>query len=147
MSNNTVRKLRRKGDSASKVGYYLMPPKNWLDTVEKEEGKKILCVSVRAEEDNLALNPMFENPLVEAPHNSSPKQLMEMLREGTVTSKLREIHKGGRVIRIINIPRAWVREKEWEHRRKVVSLRLTLQPRSMIVVPVFDHSKTKSLPG
>jgi hypothetical protein len=124
-----------------------MPPRNWLDTVEKEEGKKILSVTVKAEEDTLVLNPMFENPLVEAPHNSSPELLMVMLKEGTVISKLREIHKGGHLSRIINIPRAWVRAKEQNHKRKVIGLRLTLQPRSIIVVPVFANSKIHPLPS
>lgn len=141
---STVRKLRRIGGSVNKVGYYLMPPKNWLDTVEKEEGKKILSFTVQDEEHTLVLNPLFENPQVEAPHNSSPEQVMMMLSKGTLISKLREIHKGKHISRIINIPRVWVRDKEQWHKSRVIGLRLTVKSRSIIVVPIYAHKKTNS---
>jgi hypothetical protein len=141
---STVRKLRRVGDSVNKVGYYLMPPKNWLDTVEKEEGKKILSFTVQDEEHTLVLNPLFENPQVEAPHNSSPEQVMMMLSKGTLISKLREMHKGKHISRIINIPRVWVRDKEQWHKSRVIGLRLTVKSRSIIVVPIYAHKKINS---
>jgi len=143
---STVRKLRRVGGSASKIGYYLMPSKNWLDAVEKEEGKKILSFTVQDEEHTLVLMPLFENPPVEAPHNSSPEQVIMMLRKGTLISKLREIHKGKHVSRIINIPRVWVREKEQWHKSKVIGLRLTVKSRSIIIIPIFAHKKINSSP-
>lgn len=141
---STVRKLRRVGGSVNKVGYYLMPPKNWLDAVEKEEGKKILSFTVQDEEDTLVLSPLFENPQVEAPHNSSPEQVMMMLSKGTLICKLREIHKGKHISRIINIPRVWVRDKEQWHKSRVIGLRLTVKSRSIIVVPIYAHKKTNS---
>jgi hypothetical protein len=143
---STVRKLRRVGDSVNKLGYYLMPPKNWLDTVEKEAGKKILSFTVQDEEHTLVLSPLFENPKVEAPHNSSPEQVMMMLSEGTLISKLREIQKGKHISRIINIPRVWVRDKEQWHKSKVIGLRLTVKSRSIIVVPIYAHKKLNSPP-
>ncbi len=141
---STVRKLRRVGDSVNKLGYYLMPPKNWLDTVEKEEGKKILSFAVQDEAHTLVLKPLFENPQVEAPHNSSPEQVMMMLKKGTLISKLREINKGKHISRIINIPRVWVRDKEQWHKSKVIRLHLTVKSRTIIVVPIFAHKKTNS---
>jgi hypothetical protein len=141
---STVRKLRRIGGNVNKLGYYLMPPKNWIDTVEKEEGKKILGFTVQDEEHTLVLSPMFENPPVEAPHNSSPEQVMMMLKKGTLISKLREIHKGKHISRIINIPRVWVRDKEQWHKSKVIGLRLTVKPRRIIVVPIYANKKINS---
>ena len=139
MSNTTVRKLRREGNGSSDTGYYLMPPKIWLDAAEKKEGKKILGFTLKAEEDALVLNPMFENPRVEPPRNSSPELVTLMLRQGSLISKLREVHKGNNIYRIINVPRAWVRAKEQERNRKVIALSLTTQPTSIIVTPIFAN--------
>ena len=141
MSDITVRKLRRISGERG-ASYYLKPPLNWLETVEKQERKKVLYLAVKAEYDNLILNPLFENPPVEAPHYGSPEEVMAMLRKGTV-SKLRDIHKGGSTARIINIPRAWVHTLEKEHNSTIVDLRLTVHSRSITVEPIFKHVKPR----
>ena len=139
MSNTTVRKLRREGNGSSDTGYYLMPPKIWLDAVEKKQGKKILGFTLKSEEEGLVLAPMFENPRVEPPRNGSPELVTLMLLQGTLISKLREVHKGNNIYRIIYVPRVWVKGKEQERNRKVVALSVTTKPASIFVAPVFTN--------
>jgi hypothetical protein len=139
MSNTTIRKLRREGNGASDTGYYLLPPRIWLEAVEKKEGKKILGFTLKSEEEGLVLDPMFENPRVEPPRNGSPELVTLMLLQGTLISKLREVHKGNNIYRIIYVPRAWVKGKEQERNRKVIALSVTTKSASIFVAPVFAN--------
>ena len=138
MSSTTVRKLRRVSDGAKDTGYFLLPPQNWLDAVEKREGKKVLYFTIRTQSYALVLNPLFEEPQEEASHNSSPETVMLMLKTGSLTGKLREVRKGNHVFRIVNVPRVWVRAEEKKVNRKVVALSLTTDPESILVEPVFS---------
>jgi hypothetical protein len=143
MSATTVRKLGRISDGAN-TSYFLMPPKFWLDSVEKTKGKKILHFSIMTEEETLILTPVFENPKVEPPRNSSPELIAQMLRQGKLLSKLREIRKGKNVYRIVNVPRSWIRTREQEHNRKVNALRFTTEQTSIRVEPVFGDKLKES---
>lgn len=142
MSNSTVRKLRREGNGSSDTGYYLMPPKIWLDAVEKKQGKKILGFTLKSEEEGLVLDPLFENPRVEPPRNGSPELVTLMLLQGTLIGKLREVRKGKNIYRIIYVPRAWVKGKEQVRNRKVIALSVTTKPASIFVAPVFAKKPT-----
>jgi hypothetical protein len=143
MSASTVRKLGRISDGA-KTSYFFMPPKYWLDAVEKNAGKRILHFAVKAELAALVLTPLFEEPKVEPPKNSSPEQITGMLKQGTLLSKLRETRKGNNVYRIVNVPRTWVRAKEQQRWRKVTALRFTIEPTRLIIEPVFGDKLNQS---
>ena len=138
MSSTTIRKLRRVSDGVRDTGYFLVPPQNWLDTVEKKKGKRVLYFTLRTESYALVLSPMFEGPKVEAPRNSSPEIVALMLKQGSLICKLREVRRGSHVYRIVNVPRVWVRAKEKEVNRKVVALSLTAEPESILVEPIFS---------
>jgi hypothetical protein len=138
MSSTTIRKLRKVSDGSRDTGYYLLPPQNWLDTVEKKKGKKILCFSLRTQTYALILTPKFEEPETEGPRNSSPELVELMLKEGTLFSKLREIRRGKHLYRIVNVPRVWVRAREKGVNRKVIALSLTTETESVLVEPVFS---------
>jgi hypothetical protein len=142
MSSTTIRKLRRISDGGKDTGYFLLPPQNWLDTIEKKEGKKVLYFSLRTQSYALVLTPIFEEPNSEAPRNSSPENVMLMLKQGNLFGKLREVRKGKHVYRIVNVPRVWVRAKEKEVNRKVIALSLTTDPESILVEPVFSGKPT-----
>ena len=124
MSAPTVRKLGRISDGA-KTSYFLLPPRNWLDAIEKKAGKKILQFTVKTEAYALVLKPVFDQPGEEQPRNSSPEDVMLMLEQGILMSRLREIHKGKNVYRTVNIPRLWVREREAGTNRKLTALSVT----------------------
>jgi hypothetical protein len=81
---------------------------------------------------------MFDNPQDEGPRNSSPEMVAQMLKEGTLIVKLREVRKGPHIYRTVNIPRVWVRAREKGVNRKVVALSLTTEPESLLVEPVFS---------
>jgi hypothetical protein len=138
MNSTTIRKLRRVSDGGKDTGYFLLPPQNWLETVEKREGKKVLYFTIRTQSYALVLTPIFEEPKTEAPRNSSPETVMLMLKEGSLMGKLREIRKGKHVFRIVNIPRVWVRAEEKKVNRKVIALSLTTDPENILVEPVFS---------
>ena len=138
MKSTTIRKLRRVSDGGKDTGYFLLPPQNWLDIVEKEEGKKILYFALRTDSYALVLIPIFENPKVEAPQNISPERVELMLKQGTLKSKLREIRKGKHVYRTVNIPRVWVHAEERKVKRKVIALSLTTESESLLVEPIFS---------
>ena len=145
VSVSTVRKLRRVSNGAKDTGYFVMPPRNWLDILEKKEGRRVLAFKIKSEGEGIILNPTFENPSTESSQNTLPEQVLLMLRQGTLVSKLREIRKGAHVYRIINVPRSWVRTREQRRNRKIVALRLTTEPASIIVEPVFgDKPKPQS---
>ncbi len=139
MSATTVRKLGRISDGAKDTSYFLMPPKYWLDAEEKKASKKIQQFAIKAEAYALVLNPVFDNSEVEQPRNSSPEQVMIMLKQGTLLSKLREIRKGNNVYRVVNIPRVWVRAREQGQNRKVTALSLTTEPTRILVEPIFGN--------
>jgi hypothetical protein len=136
MSLPTVRKLRRESGDAN-AGYVLLPPKNWLEAEEKAASKKILFFSFKAEGNGLTLEPVFENPKVEQPHNSTPEVVEMMMREGTLLGPLREIRKGKSVYRVVKVPRSWVRSEELMRGRVMVALRIMPEPNRLIVEPVF----------
>ncbi len=138
MSAPTVRKLGRISDGA-KTSYFLLPPRNWLDMIEKNAGKKILQFAIKAEAYSLVLKPMFEQSEGEQPRNSTPEDVMLMLEQGTLMGKLREIKKGKTVYRTVNIPRMWVREREAGTNRKVSALSVIAQPTSLIIEPIFGE--------
>ena len=142
ISSTTIRKLRRVSDGGKDTAYFLLPPQNWLHAIEEKEGKKVLYFTLRTESYALVLNPLFENPKVEAPRNSPPERVMLMLKQGSLTSRLRDIRKGNHVYRIANVPRVWVRAKEKEVNRKVIALSLTTEPGSILVEPVFSSKPT-----
>jgi hypothetical protein len=138
MSSAKIRKLRRISDGEKDTSYFLLPPQNWLDAIEKKEGRKILCFSLKTQTYALVLTPMFDNPQDEGPRNSSPEMVAQMLKEGTLIVKLREVRKGPHIYRTVNIPRVWVRAREKGVNRKVVALSLTTEPESLLVEPVFS---------
>jgi hypothetical protein len=144
MGETTVSKLRRVSDGVKIKGYFLLPPRNWLNAIEAKEGKKIWHFTVKAEGDTLLLNPAFTEPAVSAPRNSSPEAVTQMLKNGSLILKLREIHKGKHVYRIVNIPRSWVNTKEQMRKRTVAALRVTTRPESLIAEPVFQDKRPSS---
>jgi hypothetical protein len=139
MSSNppTIRKLRKNSDGAKDTGYYLLPPKNWLDETEHQAGKKILYFTLSSRAFALVLTPQFEEPKVPPPVNSSPENIMILLKHGTLLSKLRETRKGNNVLRSVNIPRAWIREREQKIHREVTALSITVEPDCIMVEPVY----------
>jgi hypothetical protein len=136
----TIRKLRKVSDGAKDTGYFLLPPKNWLDEIEKKEGKKVLYFTLSTRTYALVMTPKFEEPQVPPPSNSSPENIMVMLKAGALLSKLRETQKGNIVYRTVYVPRAWIRQKEHEVHKKVVALSVTPEPMSLLVEPVFGKS-------
>ena len=138
MSFTTIRKLRKVSDGGKDIGYYLLPPQNWLDTLEKKKGKKVLYFNLKTQAYALILTPKFEEPEAEGPRNSSPELVELMLKEGTLISKLRELRRGNHAYRIVNIPRVWVRAREKGVNRKVIALSLTTEPESILVEPIFS---------
>ncbi len=138
----TIRKLRRVSDGGKDTGYYLLPPQNWLDTVEKKEGRKVLFFNLKTQTYALVLTPMFEEPKAESPRNSAPELVDLMLKEGTLISRLREVRRGNHVYRIVNVPRVWVRAREKGVNRRVIALSLTIRPESIVVEPVFSGKPT-----
>jgi hypothetical protein len=136
MSGTTIRKLRRISDGANDAGYILLPPKNWLDAIEKAENKKIVAFAVKAEGENFILTPEFEEPKIKKA-NANSDDVEQLMREGTLTVKLRDLPKGRIVYRVIKVPRAWVRAREGMRRRKLVALRVKEEPSCLLVAPVF----------
>jgi hypothetical protein len=139
MSATTVRKLGRISDGAKDTSYFLMPPKYWLDAEEKNAGKKILHFAIKSEAYALVLSPIFDSSQVEQPRNSTPEEIMLLLKQGTLYSKLRETRKGNNVYRIVNIPRVWVRAREQGQNRQVTALSLTTEPTRILVEPIFGN--------
>lgn len=139
MSSTTIRKLRRANNNDRDTGYFLLPPQNWLDTIEKREDKKILYFAIRTQTYALVLTPKYEEPKEEAPRNSPPEEVALMLKQGILVSKLREVRKGKTVFRIVNIPRVWVRAREKAVNRKVAALSITTDPERLLVEPVFSR--------
>jgi hypothetical protein len=137
MSETTIRKLRKISDGINVKTYFLMPPRNYLNDVEKKEGRKILYFAAKAEEDALVLKPVFVEPAVDVPQNSSPETVAQMLKQGNLMIKLREVPKGKNVYRIINVPRAWVKTEERQRNRIVAALRVTTRPDYIIAEPIF----------
>ncbi len=140
----TIRKLRRITVGANDSGYFVMPPRNWMDITEQKEGKKILHFALRTEGENLVLSPVFSTPKVESSRNASPNDVLTMLKDGSLTSKLREVHKGKNVYRVIKIPRVWVHAKEQYRRRRMSALRLTAQPETIVVEPIYGEKLKQS---
>ncbi len=85
----------------------------------------------------MVLTPKFEEPKVAPPTNSSPETVLLLLKQGTLLSKLRETQKGNNVFRSLNIPRAWIREREQKVHRQVTALSLTTATDSILVEPVY----------
>ncbi|MCW4010085.1 MAG: hypothetical protein NWF05_05640 [Candidatus Bathyarchaeota archaeon] len=142
MSETTIRKLRKVTDGVNVKSYFFMPPLNWLNVVEKKEGKKILHFAVKAQDEVLVLNPVFVEPTVSGPKNTVPEKVTQMLKQGNLMVKLREVHKGRNIYRIINVPRSWVKAEEGQRNRAVVAVRVTTEPESITVTPIFG-SKLK----
>jgi hypothetical protein len=138
MSLPTVRKLRRESGGAD-AGYVLLPPKNWLEAEEKAAGKKVLFFSFKTEGNGMILEPVFENPKVEQPRNSTPEVIEMMMRAGTLLGPLRDVRKGQTVYRLVKVPRSWVRSEEIMRGRRMVALRLTPEKSRLIVEPVFGE--------
>ena len=138
MSAPIVRKLGRISDGA-KTSYFLMPPKFWLDSVERNEGRKILQLAIKAEAFALVMSPVFDQPEGDQPRNSSPEEVLSMLEEGTLVSKLREVRKGKNVYRIVNLPRVWIREREAGTNRKLTALSIITQSDCITVEPIFGE--------
>ncbi len=135
--STTVRKLRQMSVGTNDSGYFLLPPRGWMEAAEKKEGKRILHFAVKTQEDTLLLVPLFANAKVETQKNSSPETVLKILKQGTLTSKLREVHKGKNIYRIVKIPRAWVHAKERQRNRKMSALRVTANPLTLEVEPIF----------
>lgn len=144
MSGTTVRKLRRMGNGSNSESYLLLPPLNWLDAVEKVQARKIQYFTVRTNGDALVLSPGFENPKVVASPNSSSDDVAQMLREGNLVVKLRNVPKGRNVYRVVHVPRVWVRAKERQHNRKVVALKLKIEPAYLEVTPIYGEKLKKA---
>jgi hypothetical protein len=136
MSGTTVRKLRRISDGVD-TGYILLPPKNWLDAVEKAESKKIVAFTVRAMGEDLVLKPTFEEPKIKKVSGNSSEDVVQMMRQGNLTVKLRDFPKGRIVYRVVKVPRAWVRVREGMRRRKLAALSIKTEPDNLLVSPIF----------
>ncbi len=139
----TVRKLGRISDGA-KASYFLAPPKHWLQATEKAAGKKILYFALKSEDESLILTPVFSEPRVEQPKNSSPDVVQQMLETGTLLAKLRDVCKGENVYRTMNLPRSWVRTMEQSRWRKMAALRTTAKQGFLLVEPVFGEKLRQS---
>jgi hypothetical protein len=140
-SQPTIRKLRKTGDGVN-TGYVLLPPKNWLDATEQEAGKKILYFTLKSRAYALLLTPQFDEPNVPPPVNSSPESVLLMLKQGVLLVKLREVRRGRNVFRLVNLPRAWVREREQKVRRQVTALSVTVEPEGLLVEAVFAENRS-----
>ncbi len=92
-SQPTIRKLRKISDGVN-TGYVLLPPKNWLVATEREAGKKILYFTLKSRAYALLLMPKFDEAKVPPPVNSSPDDVLLMLKQGVLLAKLRELRKG-----------------------------------------------------
>ena len=125
MSSTTIRKLRRISDGGKDTSYFLLPPQNWLDTIEKKEGR-LFCFSLKTQTYALVLSTeclIIHKKKVRV--IASPEMIVQMLKGGNLIVKLREVRKGTHVYRTVNIPRVWVRAREKGVNRKVIALSLT----------------------
>ena len=138
MSGTTIRKLRQISEGGRDLGYFLPPPRNWLETVEKTEGKKILHFTFKSQDEGLVLNPAFEESTVYSSRNSSD-DVRQLLKKGNLKVALREIRKGRNVYRVVKVPRVWIRSQELQRYRKVVALSVTPESEYLVVKPVFGN--------
>jgi hypothetical protein len=118
-------------------GYFLLPPLNWLEAVEKTEGRKIQSFMFEAEGEALVLNPVFEERKASAPKKGSSDDVSLMLKQGTLEVKLREIPKGRNVYRVVKVPRAWVHTQEMQRNRKMVALNVKTEHACLLVTAIF----------
>ncbi|MCW4019156.1 MAG: hypothetical protein NWF00_10860 [Candidatus Bathyarchaeota archaeon] len=137
MSGTTIRKLRQM-TIGKDSGYFLLPPRNWLDAVESAENRKIKGFVLKSEGDALKLTPTFGEPKT-ASRKGASGNAAQLLKQGSLTIKLREIPKGRNVYRVVKVPKAWVRTQEMQHYRKVTAVNVKTEPASIVITPIFGE--------
>ncbi len=133
--SGTIRKLRQ--NIGKESGYFLLPPLNWLQEVEKAQGKKIQGFNFKSSGETLILSPIFEAPKASTSKQGLADDVLFMLKRGVLEVKLREIPKGRNVYRVVKVPRAWVHAQEMQRNRKMAALNVKTEQQCLMTTPIF----------